>query len=245
MISRKKFIKISSLSALALGSGFSLGKLIPNSSASRFAVYGFLPSSDRIISRIVKAFQNKTKDYSTPTIIADEYYVKLIKSHYNSSLGFFNLENATTYRISKIKHPINSDIILNDNRNSIHSLNNDFDREFSHIRSDINGANGTIFFSAEFNQKKIVSSLLNFNERNVVIENESGIVEKIPIGDTYKNISINGSVGRTSLELKNNSIRVVKPSCRHKLCERAGLASFPGDIIACAPNKLLIRIEEV
>jgi hypothetical protein len=245
MINRKKFIKISSLSAIALGSGYSLGKLFPAEPDARFAVYGFLPSSDKILKKVIKSFIQIGYGKITPTIMADDYYKTLIMQLYRSQNNFSTLNNYTvTYRIIQLQKTIDADIILSDNSKSVYSPHTDFNKDFLNLRTEIKNLKAAVFFSAEYNRTNILSSFINPKHRKVIVENENRIIEKFPLGSSYKDLIINGPVGQTIVEINDNQASIKKSSCRNKICERSGIVSLPGDIIACAPNRLLIRIEE-
>ena len=47
------------------------------------------------------------------------------------------------------------------------------------------------------------------------------------------------------ISVDNGIVKVTKPTCKHKLCQNNALSQNSGNIIACAPNKVLIRIEKV
>ena len=83
------------------------------------------------------------------------------------------------------------------------------------------------------------------NQKEILVENEYGTVDKIPLDSNYKSIIVDGPQGKTEIEINNGLVKVTKSTCRHKLCEKSQYASNVGDVIACAPNKVLIRIEEV
>jgi len=53
MMTRKKFIKLSSISALAIGSGFTAGKLLGKPENQHYSVYCFLPSDEKLIAEVI------------------------------------------------------------------------------------------------------------------------------------------------------------------------------------------------
>ncbi len=103
----------------------------------------------------------------------------------------------------------------------------------------------TKLMSATYKQSNILSSLFSSIQKQIIVENENGTFDIIPINSSYKNIKIDGPQGKTEIEINNGLVKVTKSTCRHKLCEKSQYASNVGDVIACAPNKVLIRIEEV
>jgi hypothetical protein len=52
---------------------------------------------------------------------------------------------------------------------------------------------------------------------------------------------IDGALGKTGLKIENGIARVHTSSCRHGICEHT-FANNVGNVIACAPNKVLIKI---
>ena len=71
MISRRNFLKIAGLSTVAIGAGFTTGKLIGNKKSVYFAVHGFIPADEHIINNLVVAFKNKVKSNTEPVVISD------------------------------------------------------------------------------------------------------------------------------------------------------------------------------
>ena len=246
MITRKKFIKLSSISALAIGSGFTAGKLLGNPENQHYSVYCFLPSDEKLIAEVVRVFAATVKSNSTPIINADDDYKfmlqKLVMKHKQTS---FSNSGSVSYSVKPLNKHVNSDIILSDTNKSIYSLKNDFTDELMTIRSLLNGTEAKIFFAATYKQSNIFSSLFSSNQKEIVIENNYGTFDKIPLNSSYKNINVDGPQGETEIEINNGVVKVTRSTCGHKLCEKSRYAANVGDVIACAPNKVLIRIEEV
>ncbi len=245
MMTRKKFIKLSGIAAIAAGSGYTVGKLIDNPKNKHYSVYCFLPSDEKIITEVVRAFTTTVKCISTPIINADDHYKymlqKLVRKHKQTS---FSNGGSVLYSVKQLSKYVNSDIIVSDNSKSIYSLKNDFTDELMRIRSLLYGTKAKIFFAAVYRQSNILSSLFSLNQKEIVVENENGTADKIPLDSTYKSIIVDGPQGKTEIEINNGLVKVTKSTCRHKLCEKSQYAANVGDVIACAPNKVLIRIEK-
>ena len=246
MMTRKKFIKLSSISALAVGSGFTAGKLLRKPENQHYSVYCFLPSDEKLIAEVVRVFAATVKSNSTPIINADGVYKsmlqKLVMKHKQTS---FSNSGSVSYSVKPLNKHVISDIILSDTNKSIYSLENDFTDELMRIRSLLHGTEAKIFFTAVYRQSNILFSLFSSNQMEIVIENKNGVFDKIPLNSTYKSIVVDGPQGKTEIEISNGLVKVIKSTCRHKLCEESQYAANVGDVIACAPNKVLIRIEEV
>jgi hypothetical protein len=121
-------------------------------------------------------------------------------------------------------------------------LLDDFTSRLINIRSDIKNRKADYFFTAEYSEIDFLSSIFKSNKKEVVIENEKGLVDRISLESNYKNILIDGSQGKTGLKIENGFVKVHSSTCRHGIC-RHTTASGVGNIIACAPNKVLVKIE--
>jgi hypothetical protein len=153
----------------------------------------------------------------------------------------FSNSGNITYRLERLDYQIDSDIIISDTENPVYSLN-DLSYGFSNIRANIKNKKANYIFSAEYNERDFLSSILNSNKKEVVIENEKGLVERITVDKNYRNILIDGPQGKTALNIENGIVRVHKSTCRHEICKHS-VAGGVGNIIACAPNKVLVKIE--
>jgi len=242
MISRRNFLKIAGLSTVAVGAGFTTGKLIGNKKSAYFAVHGFIPADEQIINQLVAGFKNKVRSNADPVVIADTKIGEVI-TRYDSRLrnkAFSNRGNIT-YRLKRLDNQIDSDLIISDTENPVYSLN-DLNYGFSNIRTNIKNKKANYIFSAEYNERDFLSSILNSNKKEVVIENEKGLVGRISLDKNYKNILVDGSLGQTGLRIENGIAQIHTSTCRHGIC-KCSIASSVGNIIACAPNKVLVKIE--
>lgn len=241
MISRRNFLKIAGLSSVALGAGFTAGKLAETKKSVYFAVHGFIPADEQVIANLVTAFKNKVKSNSNPVIVSSIKIGEAInRFDLISRKENFNNNGSITYRIERLDKSIDSDIIISDANNSVYSLN-DLNSSFENIRSGLKNRRADLLFTAEYKETDFLSSLLISETKEVVIENEKGIVDRISLDSNYKNILINGPQGKTGLKIESGIARVHTSTCRHGIC-RHSVAGGIGNIIACAPNKVLIKI---
>lgn len=241
MISRRNFLKIAGLSSVALGAGFSAGKLVGNKKSVYFAVHGFIPADEQVIANLVTSFKNKVKSNSDPVIVSLAKIGETInRFDLNARRENFTKDGSITYRIERLDKHIDSDIIVNDANNSVYSLS-DFNSSFENIRSGLKSRKADILFTAEYKETDFLSSFLNSNRKEIVVENEKGIVDRIFLNNNYKNILIDGPQGKTGLKIENGIARVHTSTCRHSICKHL-IASGVGNIIACAPNKVLVKV---
>lgn len=52
-----------------------------------------------------------------------------------------------------------------------------------------------------------------------------------------------GPVGKTTVQIKDNKVRVVDSDCKNKVCIATGWVSRPGQWIICLPNDVFVLIE--
>jgi len=55
-------------------------------------------------------------------------------------------------------------------------------------------------------------------------------------------ISVPGNLGNTMVKIQQGEVFVVDSPCRNKVCVRTGHISHNGQLIVCAPNKVVVRV---
>jgi hypothetical protein len=68
------------------------------------------------------------------------------------------------------------------------------------------------------------------------------IVASLPLGENAT-IEVAGAVGPVSIEVSGEAVRVRESSCANKICVGMGWKRHAGDMLACVPNALLVRID--
>lgn len=85
-----------------------------------------------------------------------------------------------------------------------------------------------------------VSQLKTIGE--FVIIEANGIEEyRLPL-TTAKQITVNGPIGKTIIEIDHHMARVIYSDCPAKICVKTGTIHRAGEMIVCAPNKVVVRI---
>lgn len=241
MLSRRNFLKLAGLSSVAIAAGYTTGKLTDSSKYLSFIVHGFIPADENIIRNIVISFKQKIKSNSEPIVFADNKAGELITRFHNQiSSDSFKRKGKIIYRIKKLNEQIDSDIIISDNSNSIYSLD-DLAISFFDIRRKIKNRNAEYLFTAEYKEEDLFALFFKSNKKELLIENEKGLVDKISLDKNYKNIWIDGPQGKTGLKIENGFAQVHTSTCRHGICKHS-IAGEAGNIIACAPNKVLVKV---
>lgn len=240
MISRRNFIKLAGLSTLAVGAGYTTGKLTDNSKSVYYSIHGFIPGDEHIIHQIVSAFKQKIKSKSEPIVCADpklaEVITRLDLYHRDDN---YSSNGTINYSLTKLHQMVDADLIVGDENRSIYSLD-DLDITLANLRRKLKGLRASYTFTAAYNETSFLSSL--FKQSNeIVIENEKGLADKFSSQKNYKSIAIDGPQGKTIIEIIDGIARVTKSTCRHQICKQT-FANKAGSFIACAPNKVLVKI---
>ncbi|MGQ9644271.1 MAG: NusG domain II-containing protein [Ignavibacterium sp.] len=241
MFSRRNFLKIAGLTIVALGAGYTTGKFTGNSKKVNYTLHGFIPADENVISELVSSFKNKVKSNTNPLIFSDSKIGEVVMQlHSQSSTNSFSEKGKIVYRVKRLNKKVDSDIIISDSENPIYSID-DWNYSFSKLRSKIKNRKADYLFTAEYKEEDFISLLFKSNKKEIVIENEKGLVDKISLDKNYQNIWIDGPQGKTGLRIENGIAQVHTSTCRHGICKHS-IASEVGNIIACAPNKVLIKV---
>jgi hypothetical protein len=57
-----------------------------------------------------------------------------------------------------------------------------------------------------------------------------------------EHFSVDGPLGSTEIEIKDNRVRVVDSPCRRKICVDTDWIDKPYQTIICVPNRVVIRL---
>lgn len=78
--------------------------------------------------------------------------------------------------------------------------------------------------------------------RTVVAEVDGKVVFTAPLASD-RQVSLPGPLGTTELQITQGQARIIASPCPNKVCIRMGAVSGSGELLACVPNRLLVRIE--
>lgn len=242
---RRDFLKLTGLAAVAAGTGFTAGKILNNKKSVSYTLHGFLPADEQVIRKTVAVFNQKVKSNTNPVVIADGSLARFIQnSDRLSKHKSYSNSGKIIYRVKKLSSFVNADILVSDEQTNIYSPENDFTISLSDLRNELQNRKAEYIFTAEYKDESFFSSLFRSDEKEVVIENKNGIADRISLDKNFKNIKVKGLRGKTEFSIQNRIVKVHSSQCRHEICKHT-FASSNGDIIACAPNKVLLRIENV
>ncbi|MCB2206581.1 NusG domain II-containing protein [bacterium] len=246
MISRRSFLKLSGLAVGAVGAGFGTGHVLSSGKGRRFAMHAFVPDDDRAVADMLAMFRAELpQGAATPVIHADRRWhgviARALKPGTFSSVPFSG-RGRVHVRLQRLGSTTAGDILVSDDRKRIYDPAGDFSMALHSLRGRLQHAEAEYMISAEYVEEAPLASLLSTGSV-LVVENAGGIAERIPLGKGNSSFSVSGPQGRTGVTLRDGHAHVHSASCRHELCRKAGSISRPGEVIACAPNRVLLRIE--
>ncbi|MBN2357519.1 NusG domain II-containing protein [candidate division KSB1 bacterium] len=95
----------------------------------------------------------------------------------------------------------------------------------------------------------LFASLASFGVRNWLQQEGTDAVVEVN-GRLYARVSllqpdrirVTGMQGEVCIQVEDGALRVVSSTCRNKICMQRGWIRHAGDMIVCAPNRVIIRI---
>lgn len=74
----------------------------------------------------------------------------------------------------------------------------------------------------------------------ILVDGETRFVAGL---DAERTVRLEGPLGETLVSIGDGRVCVLDSPCPHKVCMGMGAVSRGGELVACVPNRLLIRIE--
>jgi hypothetical protein len=105
-----------------------------------------------------------------------------------------------------------------------------------------------------FSDWLVVLLLLSFSLAGItwVAKNQGGTRVVVTIGDQVcftasldqqHDVALDGPLGQTRLVVDDQGARILSSPCPRKICISMGSARQTGDLLACVPNRILVRID--
>ena len=77
----------------------------------------------------------------------------------------------------------------------------------------------------------------------VIVSHGNDVIYVAPL-DQDRVVELQGSLGTTVMAIKDHKAHVISSPCTNKICIRMGEIHQGGDVVACAPNEIVIQIED-
>lgn len=246
-ISRRAFLEASVVGITALVAGYGSGRLISSEPTRSFAIHGLLPADEQIVCQVVSAFYARAGVGScSPQICADPVWSTVIADACASCNGEpQGRGSAGTFlvRMTAINSPANADILVSDALNAVYDPDREFGDALLRLRTKLQTHKADFLFSMVYTRRSFLGALLDTNDKVAVIRDETGLLDRIRLDQTFKDIWIRGPLGKTGVAIENGQVWVHTATCRNQICRHTGFASQVNEVIACAPNKIIIQVE--
>jgi hypothetical protein len=245
-MSRRSFLKLSALAALTLGAGYTAGKVAPRAASSaegRAAVlHAFLPGDPSLVSEVVRVFTARVGSAARLAISAGPEWTEIISRAVRQP-GSLLTGGLLSFRMVALPETLPADILLGDNQQAVYAPESDYDPALRSLQAQVRGGQANYLFSAEYKEEGLLAGLWKPQDRVAVIRSGANIVDRIPLDSRYSGIVVDGPQGKTVLSVGGGLVRVESAACRNQLCMHSGPAAQLGDVIACAPNRLVVQVE--
>ncbi|MEW6410739.1 MAG: NusG domain II-containing protein [Nitrospirota bacterium] len=76
----------------------------------------------------------------------------------------------------------------------------------------------------------------------VIVEVGGAVVKTLPLN---RNDIIDINNGKNVIEIKDGRVRMLRATCRDKICVKQGWIKNSGEAIICVPNRVIVRIEGI
>jgi hypothetical protein len=77
--------------------------------------------------------------------------------------------------------------------------------------------------------------------QRVVVERDGRVIFTAPLS-VDRTVALKGPLGETVLAIRHGRARITSSPCPRKICMGMGAIARSGEILACVPNHLLVRI---
>ncbi|KAB2909018.1 MAG: NusG domain II-containing protein [Ignavibacteriales bacterium] len=234
MINRRDFFKVAGLGIVALGSGAGVKKLLSGRKRD-VTLAALLPEESGTIGRVLSELTAEAGLSLKPskTLLMGETSLLRVLA----PLGFRPekiSEPDYIVSVSRIGNGSFGDIFVKTDDLDILMPETDFTSALKNLRRDLKKTHASLMLTV-----RPAGSGVEKAGQFAVISSEGKEIDRISLSGAVKDVNVYGgnviSVGRGNAHVK-------KHGCKHGICAAMGHASLSGDVIACAPHKMVITI---
>lgn len=236
-LSRREFLRLAGISAIAAGVGYGAGAIGWRSQPPSLSLQAFIPADEDLAASLLNAFVSLGTPHHYSSAAGVDRWAEMMR--YPISSGQYPAAGGKlTIQTSQLDKPVPSDLLLSDSRVSIYDPERDFNAEFVNLRKQLRDLSADLNLKAIFTGQERPSDGRTF----AIISDHRGLYDQIPLSRNYDSITIDGPVGKTSVRILDGKLWIHNASCRQHLCQKASPLAVTGDRTVCAPNRLLIEI---
>ncbi len=245
MISRRDFLKIAGLSFASVVGGYKLGSMFASRSAEtkKITMAAFLPDSKAEVEKALSVFREFSGIGSSAVTISatgNSELKEVGKNIFNAG----SPSNGKNLRISveRLSENIEADILISDGTLSLYNPELNFNGLLTGFRSSLKNKTAGLMVTVTVSEESMFSSYFG-GTKTAVIEADGKEAERISLDRRSSDITVAGAHGNVLITVGNGIAYIKHSDCRNKLCSKMGHAHMTNDVVACAPNKVVLRIE--
>jgi hypothetical protein len=242
MLNRRAFLQSALLGGAAFGFGLKLGLGgHRQDGGSRLVLHGFLPADGDVVGEAVRAFLAAAPGrLPAPVLDVMPRLRGDVAAALRGRAGDFvrNDERVLSLQVTDLCAATGADVLVQDGGRILDPAG-EFGRELLALRTALQGRTAAVALTARLETRGEPTG----QGRVLVVEDERGLQERIALAGAPRSLELGGPAGRTLVEFGQDGVRVRRASCRHATCRLQGAATRAGELIACAPNRLLLRVE--
>jgi hypothetical protein len=243
MFDRRSFLKTAILGGAAFGAGLKLGDGLGLGGASgrRVVLHGFLPADEGLVQDALAAFLALDDGrLPAPALDAAPAWRLAAAGALRQGADRYVRDGRRmfTVQISPLGEKLPADLLLQQG-GAVLDPRGGFGGRLLALRERVQGREAQVQVSCRLEDRP---GRLG-RGRVLVIETERGVQEQVALDERSRRLELSGPAGRTTVQIDERGARVTAASCRHATCRRQGAIARPGELIACAPNRLVLRVE--
>ena len=241
MLNRRSFLKTAVLGGAAFGAGFKLGGRTGAGAGRRVVLHGFFPADEVLVRDALAAFLALDGGrLPAPVLDAAPAWRATAASALRAGADRYTRDERRmfTVQVAALPDRLPADLLLQQGGLVLDPASG-FGARLLQLRAKLQGRGAAVAVSCRLEDRPD-----RFGRgRVLVVETERGVQDRVALDGRSHRFERSGPAGRTAIVLDGHGARVAAASCRHATCRRQGIIAQPGELIACAPNRLILRIE--
>ena len=241
MIDRRSFLKNALLGGAAFGAGLKLGGAFDATAGGRVVLHGFVPADEAAVRGVLDAFLALDgRRLPAPQVDAPAAWRRAVAGSLRQAADRYvrGGDRQFTVQVTHLDETLPADLMLQQDGRVLDPTSA-FGRGLLEQRDRLHGRRAAVAVSCRLEDRPGALA----GSRVLVIENENGEYDRVALDGATRRLELTGPAGKTSVLLDTGGARVVGASCRHATCRMQGAVARPGELIACAPNRLVLRVE--
>lgn len=241
MTTRRRFFQTAILGGAAFAAGLELGGVRTQGAARRAVLHGFVPADEASLQRVLATFlAGQTGTLPAPAVDVPARWRTTVAGVLRAAADRYRRggDHGFDVQVTVLERPLPADVMLQQDERVVDPAHG-FDRAMLALREDLRGRDAALAVTCRLAPRPQA----NASGRVLVIENEHGVQDRLALDGAERRLELAGPAGVTSVLVGDAGVQVAAASCRHATCQRQGRIAMPGEMIACAPNRLVLRVE--